>query len=355
MSGLYTVAWLLLLKAIWDAGLALQTGFLGWWAIANNREPVFPPMPMTGLFRIVRQPIYVAFALTLWTVPTWTPDQLAVALVLTTYCLVGPLLKEQRFRQRFGQTFLAYADQVPYWLPWPRPLTKRNDLSIYDASADWWGGKTRWLRTLQNLVPARFAFFDPIVGDWRGEAVLDLGCGGGFMAVALTERGAAVTGIDRSEAAIAAARRHAEANELEIDYRVCSGENLPFANGVFDIVVCVDVLEHVEDLSQVFFEIRRVLRPNGVFLFDTINRTRMASFLMVTIGENVIRLLPRGAHDPALFIRPDELVRKLEDAGFDVGRFVGLGPRGLNRRFDFIFGLLPTMAIQYLGQARATR
>jgi 2-polyprenyl-6-hydroxyphenyl methylase/3-demethylubiquinone-9 3-methyltransferase len=354
MSGLYLVAWFLLLKAIWDAGIALQTGFLGWWAIANNRAPVYPPMPATGLFRFVRQPIYVAFALTLWTVPTWTPDQLAVALVLTTYCLVGPLLKERRFRQRFGQAFLAYADQVPYWLPWPRPVTNRNDLSIYGASADWWGGKTRWLRTLQNLVPARFAFFDPIVGDWRGKAVLDLGCGGGFMAEALTERGATVTGIDPSEAAIAAARRHAEANDLEIDYRVSGGERLPFANGVFDIVVCVDVLEHVEDLKRVLTEIRRVLRPNGVFLFDTINRTWMASFLMVTIGENFIRLLPRGAHNPTLFIRPDELVRKLEAAGFDVGRFVGMGPCGLNRRFDFIFGLLPTMAIQYLGQAKAT-
>jgi hypothetical protein len=130
------------------------------------------------LFRIVRQPIYVAFALTLWTVPTWTPDQLALAVVLTAYCLIAPMLKERRFRQRFGQNFLAYADKVPYLLPWPRPPTKRNDLSIYDASADWWGGKTRWLRTLQNLIPARFAFFDPIVGAWRGKAVLDLGCGG---------------------------------------------------------------------------------------------------------------------------------------------------------------------------------
>jgi ubiquinone biosynthesis O-methyltransferase len=351
MSGLYTAAWLLLLKAIWDAGLALQTGFLGWWAIANEQAPVYPPMPTIGLFRIVRQPIYVAFTLTLWTVPTWTPDQLAVALFLTTYCLVGPLLKEKRFRRRFGQTFTVYEDRVPYWLPWPRPLIRRNNLSIYGASADWWDDKTRWLRTLQNLVPTRFAFFDPIVGDWRGEAVLDLGCGGGFMAEALSKRGAKVTGIDPSEAAIAAARRHADAHDLEIDYHVARGESLPFTNDAFDIVVCVDVLEHVEDLERVLFEVRRVLRPNGVFLFDTINRTRMASFLLVTIGENVIRLLPRGTHDPSLFIRPEELARKLEAAGFTVGRFAGMGPLGLNRRFDFIFGLLPTMAIQYLGQA----
>lgn len=353
MSGVYATAWLLLLKAIWDAGLALQTGFLGWWAVANDRAPVFPPMPTTGLFRIVRQPIYVAFALTLWTVPTWTPDQLIVALALTAYCLAGPLLKEKRFRRRFCQDFLTYKGRVPYWLPWPRPATSRNDLSIYDASADWWAGKTRWLRTLQNMVPARFAFFDPIVGDWRGKSVLDLGCGGGFMAEALKERGATVTGVDLSEAAIGAARQHAKLNGLQIDYCVGGGESLPFADGIFDIAICVDVLEHVEDLNRVLSEIRRVLRPNGLFLFDTINRTLLALLAMVTIGERIIRLLPAGTHDPAMFIRPEELRRKLEAAGFNAGRFAGMGPRGLNRRLDFTFGFLPTLEIQYLGQARA--
>jgi protein-S-isoprenylcysteine O-methyltransferase Ste14 len=83
-------------------------------------------MPTTGLFRIVRQPIYVAFALTLWTVPTWTPDHLALAVVLTANCLIGPLSKERRFRLRFGQNLLAYANKVPYWLPWPRPPTSRR-------------------------------------------------------------------------------------------------------------------------------------------------------------------------------------------------------------------------------------
>jgi ubiquinone biosynthesis O-methyltransferase len=350
-TGFYTVAWLLLLKAIVDAGLALQTGFLGWWSVARNRPPVFPPMPTAGLFRIVRQPIYVAFALTLWTVPTWTPDQLTVAVVLTGYCLIGPLFKERRFRQRFGQAFVAYAREVPYWLPRPSSV-ERNDLSIYDAPADWWDGKTRWLRTLQNLAPARFAFFDPIVGDWRGKSVLDLGCGAGFMAAALAERGAIVTGVDPSKGAIDSALRHARTNHLVIDYRVGSGELLPFADGVYDVVVCVDVLEHVEDLGQVLLEVRRVLRPGGMFLFDTINRTWSASFVMVTIAENIIGLLPRGAHDPARFIRPKDLVRKLEAVGLSAGRFAGLGPRGLNRRLDFEFGFLPTLAVQYLGEAR---
>lgn len=117
---LYTAAWLLLLKSIVDAGFPLQVGLLGWWAVARGRKPVYPPMPRHGLFRLCRQPIYVAFALTLWTVPCWTPDQLVVALVLTGYCVLGPLFKEARFHRVFGAEFALYRARVPYWLPWSR-------------------------------------------------------------------------------------------------------------------------------------------------------------------------------------------------------------------------------------------
>ena len=117
MVVLYAASWLLLGKSMSDAGLDLQTGALGWFALLRGRKPVYPPMPVTGLFRFTRQPIYVAFTLTLWTVPTWTPDQLVVALTLTAYCLVGPLFKEARFRRIHGAAFDAYARAVPYWLP----------------------------------------------------------------------------------------------------------------------------------------------------------------------------------------------------------------------------------------------
>lgn len=123
---LFAGAWLLLLKAIVDAGFALQTGLLGWWAVARGRTPVYPPMPTRGLFRLCRQPIYVAFTLTLWTVPTITPDGLAVSAVLTGYCLLGPRLKEARFARRFGPRFQRYRAEVPYWLPWPRSPEARH-------------------------------------------------------------------------------------------------------------------------------------------------------------------------------------------------------------------------------------
>ncbi len=117
MVALYLGSGLVLLKAIIDAGLALQTGFLGWWAVARDRDPVYPPMPVTGLFRWVRQPIYLGFALTTWTVGVWTPDQLVLAVLLTGYCITGPLLKERRFRARFGADFDQYRAETPYFLP----------------------------------------------------------------------------------------------------------------------------------------------------------------------------------------------------------------------------------------------
>ena len=96
-----------------------------------------------------------------------------------------------------------------------------------------------------------------------------------------------------------------------------------------------------------------MLRPGGLFLFDTINRNWLARLVIVTFGERILRLLPRGTHDPAKFITPDELRARLIQHGFAVHRFVGLGPTGLDRRFDFTFGLLPTTTIMYMGAATA--
>ena len=114
---LYAAAWLLLIKASYDAGAEVQSGALGWMSLAQSIRPVFPDMPTTGLFRFIRQPIYVAFALTLWTVPVWTPDQLALALSYTGYCLLAPRLKERRFSAIYGARFDAYRERVPYVIP----------------------------------------------------------------------------------------------------------------------------------------------------------------------------------------------------------------------------------------------
>ena len=231
----------------------------------------------------------------------------------------------------------------------------RNDLTIYDDHAEaWWDGSQRFLRLLHNLVPPRLAHFGPIAGGWHGKHVLDLGCGGGFMAEALAREGAHVVGVDPAAEAIRAARTHARTEGLEIEYRVGVGEAIPLEAAAVDAVVCVDVLEHVADLEAVLAEIRRVLRPGGLFFFDTINRTPLAAFVVVFLGETVLRLLPRGTHDPALFIPPKDLSGRLQRLGFRVGAIVGLGPRGLNRRLDLVFGRLPTRAVMYMGHAIKT-
>lgn len=113
----YGLSWLLLIWASYDAGAEVQSGALGWMSLAQNIKPVFPDMPTTGLFSIIRQPIYVSFALTTWTVPVWTPDQLFLAVALTAYCLLAPCLKERRFAQRYGDRFEEYKRDVPYAIP----------------------------------------------------------------------------------------------------------------------------------------------------------------------------------------------------------------------------------------------
>jgi methanethiol S-methyltransferase len=113
----YAASWLILAKASFDAGAEVQSGALGWMSMLARIRPVFPDMPTQGLFRFIRQPIYLAFALTLWTVPVWTPDQLALAVCYTAYCLLAPRLKERRFAARYGAQFDRYRKSVPYIVP----------------------------------------------------------------------------------------------------------------------------------------------------------------------------------------------------------------------------------------------
>src|SRR5262245_7117102 len=114
---LFAAAWAFLQKALFDAGLAVQTGFAGWWALLRGRAVSFGELPTGGLFRLCRQPIYLGFAMVLWTAPVWSLDWLALACGWSSYCVVGPLWKEARWLSRFGPQFAAYRATVPYLLP----------------------------------------------------------------------------------------------------------------------------------------------------------------------------------------------------------------------------------------------
>ncbi len=231
---------------------------------------------------------------------------------------------------------------------------QRNDQTLYSTYArSIWKEPRRFQRMLADQVRPRLEYFDRVTKGWQGIVTLDLGCGGGFMSEALARRGAQVIGVDPSRAALDAAQAHAEAQGLVITYREGVGEAIPLPDTSVDRVVCVDVLEHVQDVGKVIAEIRRVLRPDGLFMFDTINRNLLARFMVVTITEDVFRMIPRGAHDPAKFIRPEELTILLTQNGFtQIGEFSGMGIIGLDRHLDPTFGLTGSTRVMYLGYAR---
>lgn len=204
-----------------------------------------------------------------------------------------------------------------------------NNLQQYSDLADTWWDESGPFQDLLHLNPVRFEFFDERVGEWKDKRVLDLGCGGGFVSEELARRGAQVVGVDPSDPLVSVARRHAQQSGFGIDYRVGTGEQIPAADQSFDVVVCVDVLEHVADLERVMREIHRVLKPGGLFLYDTINRTVFSFLWMIVALEWISGRIPRGTHDWRKFIRPQELDSLLKLGGFQSISRSGIGIRRL--------------------------
>ncbi|MBW4604647.1 MAG: bifunctional 2-polyprenyl-6-hydroxyphenol methylase/3-demethylubiquinol 3-O-methyltransferase UbiG [Calothrix sp. FI2-JRJ7] len=193
---------------------------------------------------------------------------------------------------------------------------KRNDLEYYDLNANKWWQSGETLHLSNHLNESRFKFFSSFVPNWEGVRVLDIGCGGGLACEFLAKQGANVSGIDLSLNSIEAAQEHAQHNKLKIDYRWGVGEKIPYDSNTFDVVLCFDVLEHVTDWQKVLAEIYRLLNPNGLFLFDTINRTFKSKLIMIWLLENILNQMPRGLHDWNKFIKPQELIDTSYNTGF---------------------------------------
>jgi 2-polyprenyl-6-hydroxyphenyl methylase/3-demethylubiquinone-9 3-methyltransferase len=150
----------------------------------------------------------------------------------------------------------------------------------------------------------------------QGLTILDIGCGGGLVAEPLARLSAQVTGIDPTNESIAVARRHAESQGLAIDYRTARAEDLVAAGAAFDAVVCLEVVEHVPDVAAFLRTIGGLVRPGGVMVLSTLNRTWKSYALAIVAAEYVLGWLPRGTHEWQRFVTPDELARHLKAAGF---------------------------------------
>jgi 2-polyprenyl-6-hydroxyphenyl methylase/3-demethylubiquinone-9 3-methyltransferase len=192
-------------------------------------------------------------------------------------------------------------------------------------SAEWWdvGGK---FRALHRIGPARLAFLrDELVRHFalapsglhplEGLSILDVGCGGGLISEPLTRLGAKVTGLDPAPENIEAARRHAAGQGLDIHYRTGRIEELAAEGLHFDAVVCLEVVEHVPDPALFLKTAARLVRPGGLMLLSTINRTIKAYLLAIVGGEYVLRWLPVGTHQWDRFVTPEELAGYLQAAG----------------------------------------
>lgn len=204
----------------------------------------------------------------------------------------------------------------------------RNDQGLYERhAADWWNRDSRWFRSLHRVHDYRAELLRRWVpGPLAGQRVADLGCGGGLFCETLARAGAAVIGIDRSAASLRAARRAANEVGPARHYLQASIDAIPLGPGTCDGVLLADVLEHVPEPARVVQEAARVVREGGWVYVNTINRTRRAHLLAVTLAES-LRLIPPGTHDPRLFIRPDELRAAAAAAGLRQLRILGERPR----------------------------
>jgi 2-polyprenyl-6-hydroxyphenyl methylase/3-demethylubiquinone-9 3-methyltransferase len=252
------------------------------------------------------------------------------------------------------------------------------DNDVYERLGGSWWDESSPLNLLHgSFTPGRFAYFRDVLARQRGAGlagllVLDIGCGGGFLAEEFAALGCRVTGVDPSQVSIDAARAHAAGGGLHIAYRVGAGEKLPVPDAVYDVVCCCDVLEHVSDLDRVISETARALKPGGLYLFDTLNRTRKSKLLAIKVMQQwpLTRLTDVEIHDWDMFITPAELAGTLERHGLSLGEVTGLGARAkplaalrgfvsarrgritygeLSRRLDV--GRVSSTAVSYMGFA----
>lgn len=204
------------------------------------------------------------------------------------------------------------------------PNVDPAEIAKFDAAAPRWWDPDGEFRPLHDLNPARLDYVESRAG-LAGRQVLDVGCGGGLLAEGMARRGARVLGIDLAPEALAVARLHAVESGLPVEYRQVAVEELAeSAPAGFDVVTCLEMLEHVPDPSAIVAALARIVRPGGHVIVSTINRNAKSFALAIVGAEYVMRLLPMGTHRYARLIRPSELSRWARAAGLELADLAGL-------------------------------
>ena len=198
----------------------------------------------------------------------------------------------------------------------------------------WWDPESDMFGPLHRMNPLRLAHIERLAGGLEGKRAIDVGCGGGILAESMAQRGARVTGIDLAEKSLKVAMLHRLESGVEVDYRLVSAEDAAAAGpGAFDVVTCMEMLEHVPDPSSTVAACAALAKPGGTVIVSTLNRNPKSYLFAIVGAEYVLKLLPRGTHDWARFVRPSELASHARRAGLDLTASTGLVYNPLTKVF----------------------
>jgi len=208
----------------------------------------------------------------------------------------------------------------------------------------WWDPQSEF-KPLHEINPLRVDYIEQRTGTLAGKKVLDIGCGGGILSEAMSHKGAMVTGIDMGEMALKVAKMHLHESELKIDYQMITAEQFAQQNpGEFDIVTCLEMLEHVPDPGSIVAAAASLLKPGGQLFFSTINRNPKAFVLAILGAEYILNMLPKGTHEYKKFIKPSELASAVRANQMEVLDITGMTYNPITKHYK----LGPDVDVNYL-------